>query len=135
MKRLIGVSLLILLTACSNPQESNPTKKDITFTEIKSSLSNASPILKWNDQIYLITDEKVSASEIELEIGTVTSYSITGEKMTPNNFSNYYGTGTPFFIIKGKDKVKELAIQTSKETFVKAIIPKAVTSSNSEFQL
>lgn len=135
MKRLIGISLLILLTACSNPQESNPTKKDNTFTEIKSSLSNATPILKWNDQIYLITDEKVPASEIELEIGVVTSYSIAGEETTPNNFSNYYGTGTPFFIIKGKDKSKELAIQTSKETFVKAIIPKAVTSSNSEFQL
>ncbi|MEK3899207.1 hypothetical protein [Paenibacillus sp. FSL R7-0179] len=70
-----------------------------------------------------------------MEIGTVTSYSITGEAITPNNLSNYYGTGTPFFIIKGKDELKELAIQTSKETFVKAIIPLAVTSSNSEFQL
>ncbi|MEK3796044.1 hypothetical protein MKX42_30345 [Paenibacillus sp. FSL R7-0204] len=135
MKRLIGVSLLILLTACSNPQESNPTKKDITFTEIKSSLSNAAPILKWNDQIYLITDEKVSASEVELEIGKVTSYSITSEETTPNNFSNYYDTGTPFFIIKEKDELKELAIQTSKDTFVKAIIPLAITSSNSDFRL
>lgn len=135
MKKLIGISLLLLLTACSNPQESNPTKKDTTFTEIKSSQSNAAPILKWNDQIYLVTDENVSASEVELEAGKVTSYSITGEAITPNNFSNYYGTGTPFFIIKGKDKVKEVAIQTSKETFVKALIPKAVTSSNSEFQL
>lgn len=135
MKKLIGIFLLLLLIACSNSQESNTTKKDITFIEIKSSQSNAAPILKWNDQIYLVTDENVSASEVVLEIGKVTSYSMTGEKITPNNFSNYYVTGTPFFIIKGKDNLKELAIQTSKETFVKAIIPLAVTSSNSEFQL
>ncbi|MEK4045089.1 hypothetical protein NSU18_15675 [Paenibacillus sp. FSL H8-0048] len=72
-----------------------------------------------------------------MEIGTVTSYSITGEAITPNNLSNYYGTGTPFFIIKGKDELKELAIQTSKETFVRAIVPLAVTNSNSnsDFQL
>lgn len=46
MKKLIGISLLILLTACSNPQESNTTKKDTTFTEIKSSQSNAGSYFK-----------------------------------------------------------------------------------------
>lgn len=102
MNKLIGISLLLLLTACSNPQESNTTTKDITYTEIKTFQSNAAPILKWNDQIYLITDENVSASEVELEIGKVTSYSIAGEEITPNNFSNYYGTGTPFSLLKGK---------------------------------
>ncbi|MEK3899208.1 MULTISPECIES: hypothetical protein [unclassified Paenibacillus] len=51
MKRLIGFCLLLLLTACSNSQETNTTKKDISFAEIKSSQSNAAPIIKWNDQI------------------------------------------------------------------------------------
>ncbi|MCJ8005933.1 hypothetical protein ACFFF5_05650 [Lederbergia wuyishanensis] len=83
--------------------------------------SNASWVdsfVVWDGYVYVISDEPVE--NVEKEIGHVTKYS-DKEGTYGGNFSNTFDKGTKYYSITGISTVEAIAVQTSENTYVKAI--------------
>jgi hypothetical protein len=73
----------------------------------------------FNKNIYVITDKKVNCGLIGSVLGQVTSYS-DREGTYSGNFSNTFPKGTKYYIIKGSDSNKVIAIKEKDGTFIEA---------------
>ncbi|MGD6856465.1 hypothetical protein ACQCVO_15430 [Bacillus infantis] len=77
-----------------------------------------SSFVVWEGYQYTVEDENIEESEIESEIGQVTSYS----DMYPmgGNFSNEFEAGSKYFSIKGVSTEESIAVEAGAGTYVRA---------------
>ncbi|WP_113929157.1 hypothetical protein [Bacillus sp. P14.5] len=97
---LIGISLVLLF---------------IPFKAMATSWAYS--FVVWNDYVYVMTDEIVTA--MEKEIGEVTVYSDMEE--LPGNFSNEFSVGTRYFSITNLSTDEAIAVEVQEGTFRKAV--------------
>lgn len=111
----LGLSTAFLLSGCqeiTEPEGSAGTTAAVWAYEF----------VKWNGEVYVMTDEIVS--EIGEELGEVTMYS-DAEGSYDGNFSNRYEEGTKYFAITGISTEDAIAVRENGGTYRKAIIEAA----------
>lgn len=118
MKRITVIFLMIFfvvnVSSCSN-NTAEQTNNNVETKNIQNSLPY--PLVKWNNHVYKITNENVD--EVDKEIGVIEHHSLNEVENTPDNFSNFYSTGTKLYSIKGIDTNKSIAVQTKEGNYVK----------------
>ena len=89
-----------------------------------------SSFVVWEGYQYTVQDEYIEESEIESEIGQVTSYS----DMYPmgGNFSNEFKKGSKYFSIKGVSTEESIAVEAGGGIYVRADRDGEYTFSESE---
>ncbi|AQQ53122.1 hypothetical protein [Planococcus lenghuensis] len=111
----LGLSAALLLSGCQELTE--PGGDSGTTAAVW-----AYEFVKWNDEVYVMTDEVVS--EVGEELGEVTMYS-DAEGSYDGNFSNSYEEGTKYFAITGVSPEEAIAVREDGGTYRKAIIEDA----------
>lgn len=113
MKKLkrIFLTMVILLTF--------PLFTGCAFTRAAEA-SWAFKAINWNHRIYRVTDQVVTS--VGEQVTSVTKYSQNEGTPETGTFSNYFPVGTEIFSISGVDVSQAIAIETSKRTFVKAVL-------------
>jgi len=96
------------------PQSSEPVT-----VSTNSSASFPFPLVKWSDKVYKVTTFNVT--EVEVELGEITSFSTIETDEKSNSFSNVYAVGTKIWSIKDVDVNDAIAIDLGNNVFVKAV--------------
>ncbi|MCM3213076.1 hypothetical protein WKH57_27005 [Niallia taxi] len=113
------ISLLIMLMIVGGClQKESCTNKSKYEEIVHTEDSLAFPVVKWNNQIYRITN--INVDTIKEKIGEI-QHSSTEEMMnTPDNYSSYFRKGTTLWAIKGVKISNAIAIKGG-DNYIKAI--------------
>ncbi|MEF7564285.1 hypothetical protein V4V35_14820 [Bacillus infantis] len=89
-----------------------------------------SSFVVWEGYQYTVQDDHIEESEIESELGQVTSYS----DMYPmgGNFSNEFEEGSKYFSIKGVSTEESIAVEAGSGIYVRADRERKYTFVNEE---
>ncbi|BBH19558.1 hypothetical protein Back11_09030 [Paenibacillus baekrokdamisoli] len=120
MKKLIILGMAILICGCSHhvvERDIQPSGKEETVFEA----SIPYPLVKWNDRIYRITQTKIT--NVDKEIGEITTQSMNEIAETPNNFSTTFAKGSKLYSIIGMDTKEAIAVKISEDEYIKVITP------------
>lgn len=100
-----------------NEQSEQPVEQKNVIT------SFAFQSVKWNDQLYKLTDEKLSEADIELDeaIGEIKHYSTLEAENIPNDYSNFLPEGTKLWAIKGIDSSEAIAVKHNNDSYMKFV--------------
>lgn len=117
---LFLVSILSISFVIYNFSEDSFSKKNTTgkITQHSSASFAYAGIIKWNNNIYLSTEEMVST--IEYQVGTIEYYSDNEQADKYDNFSNQYPIGTKIYKIKDINTDDAVAIKVDNE-YIKAV--------------
>jgi hypothetical protein len=77
-------------------------------------------VVTWENGVYKVTNETVTANEMESEIGKIKKYSTNESDKLPNLFSNKYKKGTKLFKVKNVETDDYIAVKDD-ETYYKAV--------------
>ncbi|KAA8747624.1 MULTISPECIES: hypothetical protein [Paenibacillus] len=98
---------MLLLVACSNSGHN----------ELQSW---AFDVVTWENGVYKMTNETVTTTDVETQIGTIKKYSTNESDKLPNLFSNKYKKGTKLFKVKNVETDDYIAVKDN-ETYYKAV--------------
>lgn len=101
------LTLKLFLAACSNSGHS----------ELQSW---AFDVVTWKNGIYKVTNETVTTTEVEIEIGIIKKHSTNESSELPNLFSNKYKKGTKLFKVKNVETTDYITVKDD-ETYYKAV--------------
>ncbi|MBR2563619.1 MAG: hypothetical protein IKE29_03255 [Paenibacillus sp.] len=109
MKRAFTLILTFMfcLVACSN----------LGHSEIQSW---AFDVVTWDHGVYKVTNEKVSETEVEIEIGIIKKHSTNESDELPDLFSNKYKKGTRLFKVKNIETTNYISVQDN-DTYYQAV--------------
>ncbi|NIK78944.1 hypothetical protein FHS15_004090 [Paenibacillus castaneae] len=119
MRRLLTIILAVMLCGCSSQGNNTVAKEEAPLAEMKTLASFPYKLVKWNNHIYRISEEKVS--RVYEEIGEITIQSSNEPADSPNNFSTTFPAGTKLFSLHGVETSEAIAIRISKNDYIKAI--------------
>ncbi|RQW74147.1 hypothetical protein EBB45_13075 [Lysinibacillus composti] len=92
----------------------------LLLTTTASALSWAYAFVVYNGNVYEVTDEVVSVSEVDEQIGEVKSKPDDQTGDYYGDASNFYEIGTKYYEIKGTSKKEAIAIEDGNHQFKKA---------------
>ena len=92
----------------------------LLFTMTASALSWAYAFVVYNGNVYEVTDQVVSESEIDQQIGEVTSKPDDQTGDYNGDASNFYEIGTKYYEMKGTSQKKAIAVENGNGQFKKA---------------
>ncbi|MGE7667007.1 hypothetical protein ACQKMN_14960 [Ureibacillus composti] len=92
----------------------------LLFTTTASALSWAYAFVVYNGNVYEVTDEVVSVSEVDGQIGEVKSKPDDQTGDYYGDASNFYEIGTPYYEMKGTSKTEAIAVENGDGQFKKA---------------
>ncbi|MFD1956990.1 hypothetical protein ACFSL6_23135 [Paenibacillus thailandensis] len=123
MKKLMIILLMVVISACSGGNNSAYIEDQSSVTEQTQTQSSFPyPLVVWNNQKYKMTTEVIDAAD--KEIGKIVSHSTDEPTETPDNYSNYYKSGTKLWSIKQVDIKEAIAVETEPGKYVKAVSEK-----------
>ena len=92
----------------------------LLLTTTASALSWAYAFVVYNGNVYEVTDEVVSVSEVDGQIGEVKSKPDDQTGDYYGDASNFYEIGTPYYELKGTSKTEAIAVENGDGQFKKA---------------
>ena len=115
-KILLGMIFGLLILTSSSFMDGD------SVSEIQPSNAWVYSFVKWENENYVVTEEKVKKEIIGAEIGEVTSHSDLESSDTSGNFSNIYEEGTKYYEITDINQQEAIAIKIQEGKFIKAVI-------------
>ncbi|MFJ8236787.1 hypothetical protein ACIQ34_13850 [Ureibacillus sp. NPDC094379] len=92
----------------------------LLLTTTASALSWAYAFVVYNGNVYEVTDEVVSESEVKQQIGEVNSKPDDQTGDYYGDASNFFEIGSKYYGIKGTSKKEAIAVESKEGQFIKA---------------